>query len=254
VSAAASSPDAAPALLQTRGLALWAGPHRLVDGLSWQVHGGERWCLIGRNAVGKSSLLRALAGLPVAGRAGEVWWRQHLQDHWPAAEAAAFRAWMPQQPADRFALRVRRLLELSAVQPRPGESTDDLQALDIADLIDRPLTQLSGGERQRVAIAQAAVQGAPLLLLDEPIAFQDPAHQGVVARWGARWVAQRADRALVMSSHDMHWVSRAATHVLALLGDGRWRAGPASELLQAESLRDIFGCDWLAAGGSWLPV
>ena len=43
--------------------------------------------------------------------------------------------------------------------------------------------ELSGGERQRVALAQCAVQGAPLLLLDEPVAFQDPAHQSQVARW-----------------------------------------------------------------------
>jgi iron complex transport system ATP-binding protein len=51
----------------------------------------------------------------------------------------------------------------------------------------------------------------------------------------------------------MHWVARAATHVLALLGDGRWRAGLVDEILQAEPLREIFDCEWLPAGGSWLP-
>ncbi|WP_374564398.1 ABC transporter ATP-binding protein [Ideonella sp.] len=243
------------ALLETRRLDLWAGEHRLVGELDWRVQGGERWCLIGRNAVGKSSLLRALAGLPVAGRAGEVIWRQRDQVDWPAAEAACLRAWMPQQAADRFALPVRRLLDLSVVQAGDASERDaDLAQLDITELGDRVLTQLSGGERQRVAIAQAAAQGAPLLLLDEPIAFQDPAHQGLVARWAADWVARRPGRALVMSSHDMHWVARAATHVLALLGDGRWRAGPVDEILQAEPLREIFDCEWLPAGGSWLPA
>ncbi len=249
------SQPATPVLLRTRGLALWADGRRLVDGLDWQVHGGERWCLIGRNAVGKSSLLRALAGLPVAGRAGEVWWHQRLQERWAPAEAAALRAWMPQQPVDRFALPVRRLLELSVVRAAEGaRATDGLAALDIAELADRPLTRLSGGERQRVAIAQAAAQGAPLLLLDEPIAFQDPAHQGLVARWAAEWVSQRPGRALVMSSHDVHWVSRAATHVLALFGDGRWQAGPVAQMLHADLLRAIYGCEWLAAGDSWLPA
>lgn len=243
------------ALIETRKLDLWVGEHRLVGELDWQVQGGERWCLIGRNAVGKSSLLRALAGLTVAGRAGEVIWRQRAQGDWPAAEAACFRAWMPQQAADRFALPVRRLLDLSVVQAGDTSERDaDLAQLDIAELRDRVLTQLSGGERQRVAIAQAAAQGAPLLLLDEPIAFQDPAHQGLVARWAADWVMRRPGRALVMSSHDMHWVARAATHVLALLGDGRWRAGPVDEILQAEPLREIFDCEWVPAGGSWLPA
>ena len=239
-------------LIETRGLALWADDRRLVEHLDWQVRAGERWCLIGRNAVGKSSLLRALAGLPVPGRAGELHWRGIPQAEWPAAEAATLRAWMPQQPGDRFALSVRRLLELSVV--RAGAAPLDLASLDIADLAPRAVTQLSGGERQRVAIAQCAVQGAPLMLLDEPISFQDPAHQGLVARWCAAWVAAEPSRALVMSSHDMHWVARAATHALALLGDGRWRAGTVTEVLQADSLREIFGCDWLPAGSSWLPV
>lgn len=242
-------------LLETRDLELWSGPQRLVRELNWRVDGGERWCLIGRNAVGKSSLLRALAGLPVAGRRGEVLWRQRSQQDWPASEAACWRAWMPQQAADRFALPVRRLLELSTVRPDAARDIQaDLAHLDIAELQDRVLTQLSGGERQRVSIAQAAVQGAPLLLLDEPIAFQDPAHQGLVGRWAADWVSRQPGRALVMSSHDMHWVAGAATHVLALLGDGRWRAGPVAELLQAGPLREIFGCEWIAAGDSWLPA
>jgi iron complex transport system ATP-binding protein len=159
---------------------------------------------------------------------------------------------MPQQAADRFAVPVRRLLELSRVQVEGSEL--ELEALDIDELADRPVTRLSGGERQRVAIAQAAVQGAPLLLLDEPIAFQDPAHQGLVARWCSAWVTRHPGRALVMSSHDMHWVANAATHVLALHGDGRWRAGPVAELLRPGPLEEIFGCGWLAAGGSWLPV
>ncbi|MFO1339352.1 MAG: ATP-binding cassette domain-containing protein [Burkholderiaceae bacterium] len=158
---------------------------------------------------------------------------------------------MPQQPADRFALPVQRLLDLSVV--RAGADPADTDGLDIAALAQRPVTRLSGGERQRVAIAQAAVQGAPLLLLDEPIAFQDPAHQGLVARWAADWTARRPGRAMVMSGHDMHWVARAATHVLALMGDGRWRAGPVQAVLQAGPLREIFDCDWLPAGQSWLP-
>lgn len=244
-------------LLQVRGLSLQVEGRCLLRGLDWQVRSGERWCLVGRNAVGKSSLLRALAGLAVPGREGEVRWAGRPQGDWPAAEAAGWRAWMPQQPADRFALPVRRLLELSVLAPEAGVDADLgalLAALDVAELAERPVTHLSGGERQRVALAQAAAQGAALLLLDEPIAFQDPTHQGLVARWLTAWASQRPQRAWVASSHDIHWVGRAATHVLALWGDGRWRAGPVAELLDAPTLRALYGCDWLAAGGSWLPA
>ena len=159
------SPGSPPPLVEVSGLRLWAGAQTLVEGLDWRVNAGERWCLIGRNAAGKSSLLRALAGLPVAGREGRVSWLGRPQEDWPVAEAAGLRACMPQQPVDRFALPVQRLRALSTVAGS-GATEGDLEALDIAHRAERPVTRLSGGERQRVALAQAAVQGAPLLLLD----------------------------------------------------------------------------------------
>ena len=92
-----------------------------------------------------------------------------------------------------------------------------LAGLDIETLATRPVLELSGGERQRVALAQCALQGAPLLLLDEPVAFQDPAHQALVARWLS--TSLPSDQALVISAHDVNWIARTATHVLALLPD-----------------------------------
>ena len=79
--------------------------------------------------------------------------------------------------------------------------------------ITRPVLELSGGERQRVALAQCALQGAPLLL-DDPVAFQDPAHQSRVACWLSSSLPR--DQALVISAHDVNWVARTATHGLAL--------------------------------------
>ena len=171
-------------LLQTQALTLAAAGRELVRALDWAVEPGQRWCVIGRNAAGKSSLLRALAGVGEAGvvQRGGVLWQGRTQRAWSALDAAALRAFMPQQCSDRFATTVARLLDLSVV--RPGVDAGALlQALDIDALAARSVLQLSGGERQRVALAQCAVQGAPLWLLDEPVAFQDPAHQMQVARW-----------------------------------------------------------------------
>ena len=174
-------------LLATRALTLAAAGRELVRGLDWQVEAGQRWCVIGRNAAGKSTLLRALAGVGDVGVAqrGEVDWQGRPQRDWPATDAAALRAFMPQQVIDRFPISVARLLELSVVRPRHAQSESlhaVLAGLDIDALAARPVLELSGGERQRVALAQCALQGAPLLLLDEPVAFQDPAHQSRVAR------------------------------------------------------------------------
>ena len=220
------NPALAPPVIETRGLTLGAAGRTLIEGLSWRAHAGERWCVIGRNAVGKSTLLRALAGLPVPQRTGSVNWLGRDQTAWPAADAATLRAFAPQQSNDRFPIAVLRLLELAVCTPG-GPSLQPalqavLQALDAAHLARRDVMQLSGGERQRIALAQCAVQGAPLLLLDEPVAFQDPAHQRQVARW----LTTLTERCLVFSAHDVNWIAGVATHVLALQGDGRWEAGP----------------------------
>jgi iron complex transport system ATP-binding protein len=168
--------------------------------------------------------------------------------------AAGLRALMPQQPQDRFALTVERLLALSEVVPAgdaPGRRTAELMAaLDIASLAARRADQLSGGERQRVALAQCAMQGAALMLLDEPVSFQDPAHQQLVGRWLA---GATPACAWVASAHDPSWIARVATHVLALAGDGRWQAGPVGEILRAEVLERTYGCPWREVEGAWLP-
>jgi iron complex transport system ATP-binding protein len=233
-------------LIQADGLTLVAAGRTLVHELDWQAAVGERWCVIGRNAAGKSTLLRALAGIGEAAlhRRGEVRWLGRVAMDWPAADAARLRAFLPQQAVDRFPISVLRLLELSLVQAR-HDARALLAALDALALAERSVLELSGGERQRVALAQCAVQGAPLLLLDEPVAFQDPAHQLQVAQW----LATLHEHALVISAHDVNWIARAATHVLALLPGGRCEQGTVAAMLDADRLASVYGCAWCAVDG-----
>jgi iron complex transport system ATP-binding protein len=234
-------------LIEARQLTLEAAGRTLVRALDWKATVGQRWCVIGRNAAGKSTLLRALAGIGEKRLqcSGEVRWLGRAADHWPVADAACVRAFLPQQGSDRFPITVQRLLELNVVQAR-HDAGALLAALDATALAGRNVLELSGGERQRVALAQCAVQGAPLLLLDEPVAFQDPAHQLQVAQWIGT-LAQ--DHALVISAHDVNWIARAATHVLALLPDGSCEQGQVCEMLDAERLQQVYGCAWRAVDG-----
>ncbi len=242
-------------LLETRALSVRAAGRGLVDALDWRVHSGQRWCVIGRNGAGKSLVLRALAGLSVPERSGDVLWQGRSQHDCPVGAAATLRALMPQQAQDRFALTVTRTLALSEVAASGSahDASELMEALDIAALAARRVDQLSGGERQRVALAQCAVQGAALMLLDEPVSFQDPAHQQVVGRWLAGATVS-GERAWVASAHDPSWIARVATHVLALFGDGRWQAGPVGEILDAAVLERTYGCPWRAVDGAWLAL
>lgn len=248
-------------LLEARELMLSVpGPgvsRLLLRGLNLRVQAGERWCVLGRNAVGKSTLLRALAGLAVPGVQGDVSWAGQSVAQWSPEQAARLRAYQPQTSQDRFGMSVRRLLDLAVCVPSAVDALTQLTALDAQQLIDRDVRQLSGGERQRVALAQCALQGAPLMLLDEPISFQDPAHQQQVGRWLTS-LTTNTGRAVVMTAHDVNWVARVATHVLLLLGDwgeaGAWAAGPVAEMLTAPQLQAAYGCTWQSVGGVWVPA
>ncbi|MEO5686969.1 MAG: ABC transporter ATP-binding protein [Burkholderiaceae bacterium] len=244
-------------LLETRALTVSAAGRALVERLNWRVDAGQRWCVIGRNGAGKSLVLRALAGLSVPQRSGDVLWQGRAQQAWPVGDAATLRSLMPQQAQDRFALTVERTLALSEVASTTSSRRviELMTALDIAPLATRRADQLSGGERQRVALAQCAMQGAALMLLDEPVSFQDPAHQQVVGRWLVDAVQPRKGRqSWVASAHDPSWIGRVATHVLALFGDGRWQAGPVDEILSASVLEQTYGCPWRSVEGAWLPA
>lgn len=230
--------------LRVDRLSLAAARRPLVQDLGFEARAGERWCVIGRNAAGKSTLLRALAGLGVPARSGQVAWQ-------PGSRTA----YLPQTPADRFALQVSEWLQLHVRGQAAGDAavarqliTDTAQALDIAPLLGRPVTQLSGGERQRVGLAGVAVQDAGLWLLDEPVSFQDPAHQGLVARW----LGARQHECVVFSAHDMAWVQQVATHVIALSAGGQWHAGPVHAVLDAALLEQVYGCPWRQIAGVWM--
>ena len=240
------------ALLQAERLGLRAAGRDLLIDLDWCVLPGQRWCVIGPNAAGKSTLLRALAGLSVPQRDGQVRWLGRPQAEWAAADAACLRAYAPQHSVDRFPIRVDRLLALSSVQTGGLRAEQVLSDLDAIPLAQRGVRELSGGERQRIALAQCALQGAPLMLMDEPVSFQDPAHQIRVSRWLTELVPPSAASALVITAHDVNWIARTATHVLAMTGAGRWQAGPAASMIQAALLEQVYGCAWRAVGGVWV--
>lgn len=236
-------------VLGVQQLGLVAAGRVLVHELSFEVRAGERWCVIGRNAAGKSTLLRALAGLPVPLQSGCITLQGDAAALCDAQRAATLRAYLPQQAQDRFELTVHEWLQLHQRAPGAAAAQDALlAALDVATLQERPVTRLSGGERQRVGLAGVALQDAPLWLLDEPVSFQDPAHQRAVAHW----LRAQATRAMVLSAHDLGWVQQVATHVIALMDGGAWQAGPVDEVLSAQTLQATYGCAWQCVQGRWL--
>jgi iron complex transport system ATP-binding protein len=224
-------------LLEIDGLDLHGGGRLLLRQLRLQVRRGERWALLGCNGAGKSTLLRELAGFGAGGAL-------RLDGSALAALAphrlAALRAYMPGQARDRFGIGVLHAVMLGQAGADAAAARQCLRDVDCLHLEQRHLLQLSAGERQRVALAQALAQRTPLLLLDEPVSFQDPAHQGRVAQR----LAALHDRAIVFAAHDLNWVAGLATHVLGFVPGGDWVAGPRDAVLRERELERLYGCAW----------
>jgi len=220
----------------------------LIEGLSFTVQPGECWAILGPNGSGKSTLLSVLAGvLPVARGDVEVEGRS-LRD-WPLRALCAARAWCPQFWSDPFESTVLETINLAkglgrwwsdrAIWPDPQAAWERVvRELDLLALMDCDTRCLSGGERQRVAIGTALVQGTPMLLLDEPTAHLDLAHQQGFVRLMRQQLSQRG--AVLLSTHDLHLAQAVATHVVLLDGRGAAAAGAAHDLLQPEPLSHAF--------------
>jgi iron complex transport system ATP-binding protein len=239
-------------LLEAEALALRAGGAAhgrvLFDRLDLRVGAGERWVVVGPNGAGKSSLLAALAGIfPLA--AGSVRIDGVELAAWPPAALAERRAWSPQFWSDPFPASVRETAALARRRDAGIRSLLDagvdvdlegvLDRLLLAPLAANDVQSLSGGERQRVAIATALLQGAPLLLLDEPASHLDLAHQRLLVDVLLAHAA--AGGAVIASLHDLNLAWDLASHVILLDGAGRAAAGARDDILVAAQLGAVFG-------------
>ena len=204
---------------------------------------GELVALVGANGAGKSSLLKAVAGL--VPRAGNVAWKgQDIQLLHPRMRARTV-AYLPQAPAAHWPMRARDLVALGRLPHRAlgqAESAHDRDAIEsameqteITALADRGVDQLSGGERSRVLLARALAVRAPVLLVDEPIASLDPYHQLQIM---ALLRAYASDAALVIAVlHDLQLAARFCSRVVlmhegAVVGDGAAQVVLVAETLQ----------------------
>jgi len=236
-------------LLEASSVRLCAGERVLVEHLSVAIRRGELWCVLGPNGSGKSTLLHALAGVrePEGGEilCGGRGWRE-----WERRSAARQRGLLLQNQEDPFSAPVESIVAMGRhphIGPFRWPSERDRQAvaqalalMDLASLGARDVRRLSGGERQRVALAALLAQDPDLLLLDEPTAHLDLAHQAQAFEHLAR-LAREDGRAVVFATHDYNLALRFASHALLLDGRGGAWPGEASTLLDAARLSELFG-------------
>jgi len=171
-------------VLTLRDVQAWYGPSQALHGVNAEVYEGEVVTLLGRNGVGKSTLLKTIMGM-MRRREGSICLRGReiigLASHHIGRLGVAF---CPEDRGIYASLSVRENLRLPPVVAEGGMSEQELFALfpNLAQRANAPGTHLSGGEQQMLAIARILRTGARLLLLDEPTEGLAPV---IVARIGA---------------------------------------------------------------------
>ncbi|MGY1434806.1 ABC transporter ATP-binding protein [Streptomyces reniochalinae] len=245
----AAQQDTTAARLTGRNLTLAYDQRTIASELDVAVPHQSFTVVVGPNACGKSTLLRALSRMLKPTR-GQVLLDGEDIAGMQAKALARTLGLLPQSSIAPDGITVSDLVArgryphqgLLRQWSRDDESVvaESMAATGVDDLGDRFVDELSGGQRQRVWIAMALAQQTPLLLLDEPTTYLDIAHQIEILDLCAR-LHEEEGRTLVAVLHDLNHAARYATHLIAMR-DGRIVArGEPREVVTAELVEEVFG-------------
>ncbi len=234
-------------MLETQQLDVSIADIAVCRSLDLSVEGGQCWAVLGRNGVGKTTLLHTLAGLREPER-GEIRLQDQPISRLSRRSIARMLGVVFQDNEDPFPASVMETA-LIGRHPHLGnwrwERDEDkmqamqaLQHLGLEALADRPVSTLSGGERRRLAIATLLTQNPALALLDEPTNHLDLNFQVSVLELLTKLC--RRGQAMLIILHDINLALRFCDHLLLLLGNGRHMLGPTSSLGNADNLSLVY--------------
>lgn len=252
-------------ILATHQLSASIAGLKICAELDLKIEPKQCWGILGRNGVGKSTLMQNLSGLRESD-AGTISLMDKALSDYDRRQVAQHIGILFQDNDDPFPSTV---METALIGRHPyldswqWESDDDiritrqaLQQVGLTGFETRMVNTLSGGERQRLAIASVLVQEPDLFFLDEPTNHLDMHHQVILLSLLANRVSIE-NKAMVMIMHDINLASRFCDHLLLMFGEGNTLHGPIDEVLNAENLEKLYKHPVMAIdtpdGTFWLP-
>lgn len=234
--------------LEGRGLSLSYESRQISSDLDVHVPEGEVTVILGPNACGKSTLLRALSRLLTPTR-GQVLLHGEDVRRMPPKQLARRLGLLPQSSTAPFGITVTDLVARGRFPHQKmlqqWSDTDRLavaramEATRITGLADRVVDELSGGQRQRVWIAMLLAQDTPVMLLDEPTTFLDISHQLDVMEL-VRALNRDDGRTMVLVLHDLNQACRFADNLIVMRDGAVISQGPPEEVMTEDLLRRVF--------------
>lgn len=240
-------------MLEAKDITIGYGDRTVLQNVSFMLRGGEIIVLLGANGAGKTTLIRALNGiLPV--KKGEILLEGKPLKNYSRRETARKIAVVAQENETKFPITVLEFVLAGRFAHGTAfgwETESDLQiaesALRMCDLNgyqNRLMNELSGGERQRVVLARALATEAEILLLDEPTANLDLAHQAMMFRL-VRQRCQGCNASAIVITHDLNLASEFADTILLLKKGEVLAKGKPEEVLTRENLKEVFAVEVL---------
>lgn len=217
--------------------------------LSIEIPEGAFTVIVGPNACGKSTLLRALSRL-LKPKNGAILLDGRTIHSYKAKEVARKLGLLPQTSTAPDGISVADLVargryphqSMIRQWSRHDEAAvlEAMAATNVTSLSGRQVDELSGGQRQRVWVAMALAQQTPTLLLDEPTTYLDIAHQIELMELFSR-LNRENNQTMVAVLHDLNHACRYATHLIAMKDGNVVAAGNPSEIVTAELVEEVFG-------------
>jgi iron complex transport system ATP-binding protein len=234
--------------LRGREITVGYGEREVLRHLDVAVPTGELTVIVGPNACGKSTLLRALARM-LGTSTGAVELDGRPIGDYPSKEVARRLGLLPQSPVAPDGITVAELVARGRY-PHQGLLRQwgdaDQQAVDwavaragVGELADRMVSELSGGQRQRVWIALALAQQSRILLLDEPTTFLDISHQVEVLELASG--LRREGYTVVVVMHELGLAFRYATQLIVMRAGQIVAQGRPEQIVTAELIEDVYG-------------
>ena len=235
-------------MLEVKNISINYGVCTVIADISFALKAGKIIALLGGNGAGKTTLLKSLNGnLPV--EKGEILLNDKPLNRFSRREIAREIAVIAQETETQFPVSVLEFVlsgRFANGTTFGWETEKDariaLECLEMCDLKNyeaRQMNRLSGGERQRVVLARALATEAKILLLDEPTANLDLAHQALMFRLVKERCETRASAAIVIT-HDLNLASEFADEIILLKNGAVAAKGAPEAVLTAKNLIEVF--------------
>ncbi|MBJ9236027.1 urea ABC transporter ATP-binding subunit UrtE [Citrobacter koseri] len=229
-------------MLQVNELNQYYGGSHILRGVSFEARIGEVTCLLGRNGVGKTTLLKCLMGLIPARTGNVVWQGKNITQRKPHQRVRAGVAYVPQgrEIFPRLTVEENLLLGLSRFSARDAKQVpDDIYALFpvLKEMKRRRGGDLSGGQQQQLAIGRALACRPQLLILDEPTEGIQPSVIKEIGQVIAH-LARQGDIAILLVEQFYDFAAQLADHYL-LMSRGSIIQSGRGENMEAEGVRGL---------------